>query len=92
MAQKEQENFYRNSTVIVDHGKESLSAVLENDFSNTTTTFEDFINKHQHDIYHLCYNKSPCCQCPTGRFLPANKNRILYPDHWIYCLTQVVLP
>ncbi|XP_071146076.1 uncharacterized protein [Mytilus edulis] len=78
MAQKERENFYRNATVIVDHGKESLSAVLENDLANTKLTFEDFINKHQHAIYHLCYNKSRCCQCPTGRFVPANNNRILH--------------
>ncbi|CAG2217829.1 unnamed protein product [Mytilus edulis] len=80
MTQRERENFYRNSTVIVDHGKEILSAVLENDLSNTNLTFEDFINKHLHDIYHLCYNKIPCCQCPGGRFVPAKQNRILYLD------------
>ncbi|CAC5370499.1 unnamed protein product [Mytilus coruscus] len=80
MAQKERENFYRNSTVIVDHGKESLSAVLDNDLSNTNMTFEDFINTHQHDIYHLCYNKFSCCQCHGRRFVPANQSRIIYPD------------
>ncbi|VDI58373.1 Hypothetical predicted protein [Mytilus galloprovincialis] len=80
MAQKEREHFYRNSTVIVDHGKESLAAVLENDLANTKLSFEDFIYRHQHDIYHLCYNTHPCCQCPGGRFVPANKSRILNPS------------
>lgn len=77
MAQKELERYYRHSTLILVHGKEALSAVLENDLANRNLTFEDFINRYQHAIYHLCYNKSPCCQCITRRFLP--KIRILYP-------------
>lgn len=80
MTQKERENFYRIATVIVDHGTESLSAVLDNDLSTTSITFEDFINIHYHEIYHLCYNRIPCCQCTgRGRLVQANPNRIMYP-------------
>ncbi|CAG2237092.1 unnamed protein product [Mytilus edulis] len=79
MTQKERENFYRIATVIVDHGTESLSAVLDNDLSTTSITFEDFINIHHHEIYHLCYNRIPCCQCVGGRLVLANTNRIMHP-------------
>ncbi|XP_071146621.1 uncharacterized protein [Mytilus edulis] len=79
MTQKERENFYRIATVIVDHGTESLSAVLDNDLSTTSITFEDFINIHHHELYHLCYNRIPCCQCTGGRLVQANPNRIMYP-------------
>lgn len=80
MTKKKRENFYRISTVIVDHGKESLSAVLDSDLSNKNMTFEDFINTHQYDIYHLCCNTFRCCQCSCERFVLANKGRILFPD------------
>ncbi|VDH97319.1 Hypothetical predicted protein [Mytilus galloprovincialis] len=81
MAQRERENFYRISTIIVDQGTESLSAVLDNDLSNTTMSFEDFINRHHHEIYHFCYNRrnTPCCQCAGGRFMQANVMKIMYP-------------
>lgn len=80
MASKERENFYRNATITVDHAKDSLVDVLELHLTIKKLSFEDFINLHQHDIYHLCFNKrwSRCCQCSQGYALPPN--RVLYPS------------
>ncbi|CAG2207449.1 unnamed protein product [Mytilus edulis] len=75
---KERENFYRVSTIIVDHGKESLALLLDNELNSNNQTLEDFINLNQHEIYHLCFNRYACCQCLNGK-LPLT-NRVLYPD------------
>ena len=77
LASKERENFYKNSTLIVDHVKDSLVDVLELHLTLKNLSFEDFINLHQHDIYHLCFNKRRCCQCPQGYVLP--NSRVLHP-------------
>jgi hypothetical protein len=79
MASKERENFCRNAILIVDHAKDSLVDVLKLHLAlNNNLSFEDFINLHQHDIYHLCFNKRQCCQCPQGYVLPHN--RVLHPS------------
>lgn len=78
MASKERENFYRNATIIVDHAKDSLVDILELHLTIKKLSFEDFINLHQHDIYHLCFNKRRCCQCPQGYTFPHI--RVLYPS------------
>jgi hypothetical protein len=78
MANKERENFYKNSTLIVDHAKDSLVDVLKLHLTLKNLSFENFINLHQHDIYHLCFNKRRCCQCPQRYVLPHN--RVLYPS------------
>ncbi|XP_063399602.1 uncharacterized protein LOC134684263 [Mytilus trossulus] len=79
--QKERENFYRISTIIVDHGKESLILLLDNELNSNNQTLEDFINLNQHDIYHLCFNRYTCCQC-VNRKLPLTTptSRVLHPD------------
>ena len=28
-------------------------------------TLQQFIQQHQHEIYHLCFNKYPCCHCSS---------------------------
>lgn len=76
MANKERENFYRGSTLIVDNTKASFVDLLELHLSRSNLSFEDFIIQHQHQIYHLCYNTKKCCQCTPGYILP--NNRILY--------------
>jgi hypothetical protein len=78
MASKEREIFYKNSTLIVDHAKVSLVDVLELHLTINSLSFEDFINLHQHDIYHLCFNKKQCCQCAQGYVSPHN--RVLHPS------------
>ncbi|CAG2207453.1 unnamed protein product [Mytilus edulis] len=79
--QKERENFYRISTIIVDHGKESLTLLLDNELNSNNQTLEDFINLNQHEIYHLCFNRYTCCQC-VNRKLPRTTpaSRVLHPD------------
>ena len=78
MSGKEQENFCRNTILIVNNAKDSLVDVLELHLANNNSlSFEDFISLHQHDIYHLCFNKKQCCQCTQGYVLPHN--RVLHP-------------
>ncbi|VDI45602.1 Hypothetical predicted protein, partial [Mytilus galloprovincialis] len=72
---KEQENFLRNAILTVDHSKEVLQCFLEQHLKNNHQTFEDFLNKNQHDIYHLYYD-SKCCQCGPGPL--QRKKRILF--------------
>lgn len=81
MTHKERENFYRISTVIVEHGKEVLVLLLEDDLSKRNLTLIDFINTYQHVIYHLCYNKHSCCQCTGGTLARRNtySQRVLHP-------------
>jgi hypothetical protein len=79
MASKERENFYKNSTLIVDHAKDSLVDVLELHLTLNNLSFEDFINLHQHDIYHLCFNKRRCCQCPAQGYISPH-SRVLHPS------------
>lgn len=75
MANKQRENFYRISTLITDNTKTSFVDLLELHLTRNGISFEDFINQHQHQIYHLCYNRR-CCQCTPG-YVREN-NRILY--------------
>lgn len=77
---RKKENFYRICTAIVDHGKDALVMLFEKDLKKRNESFEDFINRHQHEIHHLCYNRGPCCQC-TGRAVPTGTpvSRVLYP-------------
>lgn len=76
-AQKERENFLRHAILVVDHIKDVLISLLELDLQNYSLSFEQFINKYQHEIFHLCYNTRRCCQCQPGYHLP--KYRVLHP-------------
>jgi hypothetical protein len=78
MAGKERENFCRNAILIVDHAKDSLVDVLDLHLTIKNLSFEDFIKLHQHDIYHLCFNKKLCVLCPHKYVLPPI--RVLYPS------------
>ncbi|CAC5401687.1 unnamed protein product [Mytilus coruscus] len=80
-AQKKRENFYRISTIIVDHGKEVLILLLDNELNACNQTLEDFINLNQHEIYHLCFNRYTCCQCVNRKLaLTTPASRVLHPD------------
>ncbi|OPL21160.1 hypothetical protein AM593_01343, partial [Mytilus galloprovincialis] len=60
--QKERENFYRHSSVVLDLGKEALGMLLKHEISKSKITFLDFLSESRHDIYHCVY--ATCCQCP----------------------------
>lgn len=82
MTQKQLENFYRTSRLIFEHGKDVLVLLLDDDLSKRNITLIDFINLNQHEIYHLCYHKDPCCRCTRGKLsrnIPSQ--RVLFPSH-----------
>ncbi|VDI47785.1 Hypothetical predicted protein [Mytilus galloprovincialis] len=73
---REQENFLRYAILIVDHTKEALQDLIELNLKNKHLTFEEFLNKNKHEIYHLCYDYR-CCQC----LKPLTKRkRIIFPS------------
>lgn len=78
----EKENFYRNSTLIVDDAKEAFIGLLDVHLTNEGMSFLEFLEKHHHEIYHLCYNNALCCICPKHARGPTNgpQSRILYPS------------
>lgn len=78
----EKENFYRNSTLIVDDAKEAFIDLLDLHLTNEGISFLEFLEKHHHEIYHLCYNNAPCCICPQHARGPTNgpQSRILHPS------------
>lgn len=72
---KGRENFYRYSSLIVDHTKEAFTDLIQLQLQNKKLSFEDFINLNQHAIYHLCYNNKndKCCQCILKYDLPHHR-------------------
>lgn len=76
--QKERENFHRKLTLIVDNASETFRDFFDFDLGCQGIRLQDFIDKHQHAIYHFCFNKTPCCACPVGPFR-GQTNRILHP-------------
>lgn len=88
MAQQERENFYRFSTLMMDHTKKSFTDLLELHIMKKKLSFEEFLNQNQHDIYHICYNRNRCrCQCssiyilPYHRVLNGSQLDILFDKH-----------
>lgn len=59
--QKERENFYRHSTVVLDLGKNALAMLLKNELSKQGVKFSELLTSNQHDIYHCVYTN--CCRC-----------------------------
>ncbi|XP_063417893.1 uncharacterized protein LOC134700430 [Mytilus trossulus] len=77
MSQKERENFYRQTTRIVDHSRDAVVSLIELYVRRNHITFEVFINTNQHAIFHLCFNKKPCCQCIRRQIPFSNPNRVV---------------
>lgn len=76
MSQKERENFYRQTTRIVDHSRDTVVSLIELYVRRNHISFEVFINTNQHAIFHLCFNKKPCCQCVSRQdFVFKSKSR-----------------
>lgn len=76
MSSRLKENFLRHAILVVDHSKDALISLVALDLSSNGLSFEQFINKNQHEIYHLHYS-SRCCQCPNG-YNPPRSPRILH--------------
>lgn len=77
MSQKERENFYRQTTRIVDHSRDAVVSLIELYVRRNLITFEVFINTNQHAIFHLCFNKKPCCQCVSRQIPFSYPNRVI---------------
>ncbi|XP_071143562.1 uncharacterized protein [Mytilus edulis] len=77
MDQRERNNFYKSITGI-GIATQSACHVFERYLTTNGQSLEDFINLHQHDICHLCYNKVKCPHCTTGYQLPYDK--VLYAE------------
>ncbi|CAG2208798.1 unnamed protein product [Mytilus edulis] len=54
-------------------------------------TFEDFVNKNKHELYHLWQYNVPCCQCPSGYTFPTNYS-VLDQNNWTQMFNAVLLP
>ncbi|VDI44515.1 Hypothetical predicted protein [Mytilus galloprovincialis] len=57
---QQRENFFKLFTLVHLHGTNINRHLLE--MALKSMTFEDFINYHQHEIYHF-FTNSQCCQC-----------------------------
>ncbi|CAC5395906.1 unnamed protein product [Mytilus coruscus] len=53
MSSRLKENFLRHAILVVDHSKDALISLVDLDLSNNGFSFEQFIKKNQHEIYHL---------------------------------------
>lgn len=76
--QKERENFYRHSTVVLDLSKNALAMLLKNELSKQGVKFSELLASNQHDIYHCVYTN--CCRCQN--YIPKTfKEFSLSMDH-----------
>lgn len=60
--QLERENYLRHVILVVDHAKEALTSLIDKDLKEKNLTFDKFLDREKHDIYHRCYN-GKCCKC-----------------------------
>lgn len=66
---KQQENFFRLLTLICMHGTYICRQLLQKCINTKSPKFEEFINYHQHEIYHF-FSTNRCCQCDEKTKLP----------------------
>lgn len=67
----EKENFLRFCLLVISNANSVVICLLEFSLKQQQLTFEQFLQKHQHDIYHLSNVRPKCCKCITDR----NKKR-----------------
>ncbi|XP_071150604.1 uncharacterized protein [Mytilus edulis] len=69
---QEQENYFKLITLIYCFGANVNRELLHRFLHSTNTTLEQFINDHQHEIYHFFCN-AKCCQCKKKAIPPKPK-------------------
>lgn len=72
---EEQENYFKLITLIYSIGANVNRELLQKFLNSRNITLEQFINDHQHEIYHFVYNDK-CCQCKT-KPLPLNDSGVI---------------
>lgn len=66
-------NFYRIATLIIDYGAEAMRCLLDQFIQKKyKVSFQDFVTKHQHEIYHQ-FNNTVCCQCTNKSYLQFSR-------------------
>lgn len=76
MQAKGRDNFHRMSTGILHYGTKCKRQLIEEHLKTLNLSFKDFLRKHQHMLYHLCFNRK--CPCTKQCCLP--RNRIIHPQ------------
>lgn len=75
---KERENYARSSLLIVQYTKDGLADLIELNLKLTGfSSFQNFVNHYQHELYHLCYHQIKCCQCSRNYKLP--QEQLIHP-------------
>ncbi|CAC5406250.1 unnamed protein product [Mytilus coruscus] len=78
--QENWENFLKIAILVDDHLKDILVSLIECDLRVKHLTFEQFLNKNQHNIYHMCYDFGRCCRCLQA-VSQKQSSRVLFPMH-----------
>lgn len=63
MSEEDENNFYRLVAFVVDVAPEVIREYFKKKVLNGDT-FESYLNKHKHILYHLVF-PSYCCECPS---------------------------
>lgn len=74
------ENFLKISILVDDHLKAILVSLIAFHLREKHLTFEQFLNRNQHKIYHMCYNLGRCCSCLEDVSQKQN-DRVVFPIH-----------
>lgn len=72
---EEQENYFKLITLIYCIGANVNRELLQKFINSRKITLEQFINDHQHEIYHFVCNDK-CCQCKT-KPIPLNESGVI---------------
>lgn len=63
MSEEDENNFYRLVAFVVDIAPEVIREYFKKKVLNGDT-FESYLNKHKHILYHLVFPRD-CCECPS---------------------------
>ena len=76
----ENEYFYKASRLLIDEGHDALSRRMESCIEKNCS-FQDFLNRKKHSLYHMWKPKAKCCCCQTDGI--SSKQRFqIYDITW----------
>lgn len=77
MGTAEENNLLKIYLMLVDNSSDVLANFFQKYLTDNNLSMEDFIDNHQHNIYHMCYNKR-CCK-PGCTFPIRHHRNVLKP-------------